>query len=139
MDQQYDTYAYFWVAEFDCEPEFISRTLGLEPSRAFKKGDLVSENTDRRWKHSSWEYFSTLPRTEPCQDAHIENLIKIMLERKDKILQLQSTYEVGINCVGHYYNANPGFHMSSDLIKKCAELGVSIDFDLYNGEGILEI
>jgi hypothetical protein len=139
MEQEYNTYAYFWVNDFDCEPEFISRILGLEPHRYFKKGDLISENSDRKWKHSFWEYYSSLPRTEPSQDAHISNLIKVMLEKKKEISQLQSKYEVGINCVGYYHNSNPGFHMSAELIKSCAELGISIDFDLYNSDGILEL
>ena len=45
MDQEYDTYAYFWVSDFDCEPEVISDILGLKPYRTFKKGDLISDKT----------------------------------------------------------------------------------------------
>ena len=138
MDQEYDTYAYFWVSDFDCEPEVISDILGLKPYRTFKKGDLISDKTKNRWKHSSWEYLSSLPRNEPCQDAHIANLVEVMLKKKDAIDKLKEKYEIGINCVGYYYDTNPGFHMSADLINSCSTLGISIDFDLYT-VGIIEV
>ena len=138
MEQEYDTYAYFWVSDFDCDPEVISDILGLKPNRSFKKGDLISDKSKNRWKHSSWEYLSSLPRNEPCQDAHISNLVEVMLKKKDAIKKLKEKYEIGINCVGYYHDANPGFHMSADLINSCSTLGISIDFDLYT-VGIIEV
>jgi len=132
MEEEYDTYAYFWVNDFDCDPEEISKFLRLEPHEAFQKGDLISEKSARTRSFSSWTYRSSLPRSEPSQDEHIANLIEVMLSRKNILLELNSKYEVGINCVGYYTNVNPGFHMSADLIKSCADLGISIDFDLYS-------
>ena len=138
MEQEYDTYAYFWVSDFDCDPKVISDILGLKPSRSFKKGDLISDKSNHRRKFSSWEYLSSLPRSEPCQDAHISNLIEVMLKKKDAIKILKEKYEIGINCVGYYHDANPGFHMSAELINSCSTLGISIDFDLYT-VGIIEV
>jgi hypothetical protein len=139
MEQEFDTYAYFWVSDFECDPEEISILLDLKPQRTFRKGDLINANGKAKIKNSFWQFASSLPRTEASQDAHISNLIEVMLQRKDVIIQLQDKYEVGINCVGYYHDSNPGFHMDADLIKSCAALGVSIDFDLYNGSGIREI
>ena len=138
MDQEYNTYAYFWIEGFDCEPWVISDLLGLQPTRTFKKGDLISDKGDKRRKTSVWEYCSTLPRTEPCQDAHISNLLEVLLQRKETIIELKSKYDMGINCVGYYHNANPGFNMSAELINSCSEIGISIDFDLYT-VGIIEV
>ena len=61
-----------------------------------------------------------------------------MLKKKDAIDKLKEKYEIGINCVGYYYDTNPGFHMSADLINSCSTLGISIDFDLYT-VGIIEV
>ena len=131
MKEEYDTYAYFWVGSFKCNPEEISELLNLKPTRILIKGDLISNRSEKRRKESSWQYYSSLPRTEIFQDAHIENILKAIYSKKQEILKLGSEYEVGINCVGYYSNVNPGFHMSAELIKKCAELNLSIDFDLY--------
>ncbi|MBW8186720.1 DUF4279 domain-containing protein [Shewanella nanhaiensis] len=130
--EEFDTYAYFWVEGFECSIDEISSILKLQPTDFHLKGDLISERHMRLRKRSSWKYKSTLPRSEPFQDAHLENLLIVLKDRKEAIAQLNKDYDVGINCVGYYTNVNPGFHMSANLIKSYAELGLSIDFDLYN-------
>ena len=37
---------------------------------------------------------------------------------------------MGVNCVADFAG-NPGFHLPADLISRCANLGLSLDFDLY--------
>lgn len=130
--EKYDTYAYFWVENFDCSIQEINSILELEPTSFHLKGDLISEKTNRTRKRNSWSFQSSLPRSEPFQDAHLENLLVTLKQRKSTIELLNSKYDVGISCVGYYTNVNPGFHLSADLIKAYAELGLSIDFDLYN-------
>lgn len=41
-------------------------------------------------------------------------------------------YSAGINCVGYFYGANPGLHLSADLLGRIAALRLAVDFDLYN-------
>jgi hypothetical protein len=130
--EEFDTYAYFWVEGFECSLDTISSVLNLQPTDFHLKGDVISEVNQRFRKRSSWKFQSSLPRSEPFQDSHLENLLTVLKDRKEAIAQLNKNYEVGINCVGYYTNVNPGFHMSADLIKSYAELGLSIDFDLYN-------
>jgi len=130
MRENYDTYAYFWVSEFDCKPEEISKLLGLEPTIVKLKGEPFTHGRLRR--RSSWEYHSTLPRSEIFQDKHLSNLMVELLPRVTKIKDIGNRHSIGISCVGYYTNVNPGFHMSKELINQCAQLGVSIDFDLYN-------
>lgn len=76
-------------------------------------------------------YRSAQPRDEAFQDKHVSNLIEILTTKKGAIEEFRSKYEVGINCVAYYVNVNSGFHLSSELIKACADLSLSIDFDLY--------
>ncbi len=138
MREQYQTYAYFLITNFDCDPKDISDSLGLIPDRVYQKNDLIRENGTARWKHSGWELRSSLPESTTCQDMHIENLLNVIYPKKRELLALSDECEFYINCVGYYYGANPGFHLSSDIIKSCADLGVSIDFDLYNNDEILK-
>lgn len=129
MEEKFDTYAYFWVSDFDCEAVEITNQMGLEPTEVILKGDVVKG--DRLWKRSIWEFHSSLPRTEAFQDAHLSNLMCELLPRVQEIKKLSLRYATGISCVGYYTNVNSGFHMTADLVQQCGQLGLSIDFDLY--------
>ena len=56
----------------------------------------------------------------------------VLKDKRNAVALLDSKYDIGINCVSFYTNVNPGFYMSADLIRAYADLGLSIDFDLYN-------
>lgn len=128
MNEESETYAYFWVRGFE-QPSEISERLGLLPSNAWQKGEPGKYG--QKMNNSGWEFRSPLPKDEVFLDAHISALINVLESKKGEIGALQRQYEVGINCVGYYKIANPGFHLDSTLIKKCADLNLSIDFDLY--------
>ena len=130
MEEKYDTYAYFYVADFECEPDEITHQMGITPTEVTLKGQLLKNGNTR--KRSFWKFHSSLPRSEPYQDEHLSNLLPKLLPKKSVIDKLGEQYKVGINCVGFYTNTNSGFHLSAELISACAKLGVSVDFDLYN-------
>jgi hypothetical protein len=126
----YDTYAYFWVADFDCEQTEITEKIGLEPTRVVLEGELLKTGRPRR--RSLWEFHSSLPRTETFQDKHLEDLMGQLLPKELSIKEISMRFNTGISCVGYYQNVNFGFHMSAELLQQCAQLGLSVDFDLYN-------
>jgi hypothetical protein len=137
MGERRETYAYFWIEGFKCEPSEITALLQLEPSETRKAGDLIQRRFERAgerhyWPKSWWSFRSTLPIDEIYQAAHVENLLDSIEPRSAELLELKKTCEIGINCVGYYWNSNPGFHLSADLIRRCARLDLGIDFDLYN-------
>jgi len=41
MVEIYDTYAYFWIQGFECDPAEISEGIGLEPNRVVLKGEQL--------------------------------------------------------------------------------------------------
>jgi hypothetical protein len=125
----YDTYAYFWVGEFEGSPEAVTAVLGLEPTETWKKGDPWLENRPRQ--SSRWRLMSPLPRTEMFMDKHLEALLSILEPKTAAIRVLQTEHEIGINCVGYFYGENPGFHLSRGLIARLHALSLDIDFDLY--------
>ena len=129
MQEEYETYAYFWVSGFENPHSEITDLLNLAPTKAWQSGE-PGEYIPKQ-KESGWELHSPLPKNEMFMDAHISALIDILEPKKNEIEILSNKYEIGINCVGYFKCANPGFHLDSKLIKKCAELNLSIDFDLY--------
>lgn len=56
-----------------------------------------------------------------------------MLEpHREAVLSFARKGEAGVNCVGYYYGANPGLHLSAALLTRLAALELPVDFDLYN-------
>jgi hypothetical protein len=139
MGERRETYAYLWIEGFQCDASEISAAMQLEPDETRREGDLIERRFDRTgqkhyWPKSSWSFRSSLPTDEISQASHIENLLDAIEPRSAEIMMLRESCEMGINCVGYYWGANPGFHLSEQLIQRCAALRLSIDFDLYNFE-----
>ena len=137
MGERRETYAYLWIEGFECDPSEITALIQLAPTETRKAGDLIQgrfERTGQRhyWPKSAWKLRSSLSEDTTFQDSHITNILDAIEPQAAVLRELQTTCETGINCVGYYWNSNPGFHLSANLIGRCARLGLSIDFDLYN-------
>ena len=130
MDERRDVYAYFWVEGFECAPEEISKRLGIAPSKVHLKGEPLA-GPNRFRIANSWEVLSPLPRGSEVLDSYVEALLNLLEPCAAEIRSLSSECEVGINCVGYFFSANPGFHFSRQVLQRLSTLGVSVDFDLY--------
>lgn len=135
-NSRYETYAYFYVANFEGDASAITRKLELEPTRTWHKGDsyLPFKTSDfvKTETYSNWEIHSPLERSEIFLDAHIEAVLDLIEPKREQILQFQAQgYDIGINCVGYYHCANPGFHMSAKLLSRLASFSFDVDLDLY--------
>jgi hypothetical protein len=129
MAESRETYAYFWVAADELPHNEISRLLGLEPTEFWAKGD--PGNYVHQQKQARWVFHSPLPRTETFLDAHIEALVSALESSVESVVELGRRFEVGIQGVGYYTEANPGIHLSAELMSKLAKFSVAVDFDLY--------
>jgi hypothetical protein len=125
----FDTYAYFFVREFEGDAKKISDLLQLVPTRTWQKGEPGIAGRPRAF--SNWELHSPLPRTEIFQDSHLLALLDVLEGKREHVVQAISKFECGLQGVGYYTNENPGFHMNGQLISRIAALGLSVDFDLY--------
>lgn len=133
MKVRSDVYAYFWVQKYDCSSEEISSMMQISPTEVRERGD-VSQNGKVR-NHSLWQLDSPLARGDNFLQDYLSQLLDILEIRESAIKTLVQKYEAGINCVGYYYGSNPGLHLSAELIKRVAQLDLSVDFDLYNYAG----
>lgn len=129
MEQRGDkVYAYFWITDFDYNFSEITRLMGIKPTKAGNKGEVVWK---RVREHGFWDLYSPLPQNNLFIDRHIVALLEIIEPKKEILAHLRNQgCTMGINCVG-YFMSNPGFHLPADLISRCASLGLSLDFDLY--------
>lgn len=130
MAERRDIYAYFWVDGFDCPCEEITSQMKIAPSRVRSVGEHWPSG--RPVQRNSWEVLSPLARGENLIQEYLTALLDLLDQRAAVVRSLVSQYSAGINCVGYYYGANPGLHLSSELIARIAALRLSVDFDLYN-------
>jgi len=128
--------AYFWIENFGFDHSEITRLLGLEPTSAWNKGDVVvwkkgDATKERARTFSTWAVHSPLPASDLLLDHHIEALLEMVEPREEVLTQLRRQgCEMGMNCVGEFVS-NPGFHLAREIISRCASLGLSIDIDFY--------
>jgi hypothetical protein len=126
----YKTYAYFYVIGFEDEPSTINQRLALEPNETWLKGEDWLPNKPREC--NSWQVHSSLEQSEIFLDAHIKSVLDIIEPKRAEILKLQNEgCDIGINCVGYYYDEHPGFHLSAELIARLAAFSMNVDLDLY--------
>jgi hypothetical protein len=91
------------------------RTLG---------GRLVTEN--------SWSSQPPIPAGEEQPDHYVLAVLDHIASRPPELAEFLRRHDSGINVVGEFRRMNGGFHMSPELVARCADLGVWLDFDLYN-------
>ncbi len=124
------TYAYFYVSDFAGEASEITCKLGLEPTKTWLKGDAWLPNKPRAF--SCWELYSPVDCAEIFLDTHLKAILDIIEPKRTQILELREQgYSIGINCVGYYYDAHPGFNLSAELLSRLSTFSMDIDFDLY--------
>lgn len=114
----------------------ISQRLGLEPTQVTQRGELLSpRNPDgRRRVHTTWELTSSIPETEELA-AHLEALLPCVESRLPALRRIQS--EGGTVFWSCFVTAKPlgnAFRLEAELLSRLAEVGVSLDFDLYDSD-----
>jgi hypothetical protein len=121
--------AYLWIEGFSCSPSQVSEILDLEPTSVWLAGETVLQG-NRVAPRNAWQRDSSLG-PEARLDEHIGHLATLFRERLPR-LRAQVEADVGLNCVDEFleYQGN-GFHLSAHLIRELAQLGISVDFDLY--------
>ena len=124
MDKQR---TYFGVFNFGADPSVVTDALGLEPTQSWEKGQPGPAGSRRT--HDRWEL-----RVAESGDfeTQIASLLELLEARADAIRAAVMRWDTGIVCVGNYTSDhNPGVHLHADLIRRIADLDLSIDFDLY--------
>lgn len=123
-------YAYLTISGFSCGPELIESLVGLPSDRVQRIGQrtrggrLITENV--------WSSKPPVAPGEEQPDFYVSAVLDHIARRPPELKDLLRKHDSGINCVGHFHRINGGFHMQPQLIARCAEIGIWLDFDLYN-------
>ena len=120
--------AYFTVfGEFD--PEDMSKALGLQPTRAWRKGDVNAETGLER-NHTRWSLESRLQESEPLE-FHVDDVLKQLKGAIGTVRELAAQYNGTLQLVAYLHTAYPGLCMDIEQVKSLADLGLGFDCDFY--------
>jgi len=122
------------------DPDEITRVLGLEPTKAFRKGQIkIGKTTGREYVQRTGAWLLRVPLPE--QTAIEEQLKWLLTGLPDDIKiwrELTTRFNVRMLCGIHMDNPNRGFALSTEIMKRLVERGLGIEFDIYGPDPELE-
>ncbi|HKA32831.1 MAG TPA: DUF4279 domain-containing protein [Candidatus Binatia bacterium] len=111
------------------DPAKISRQLGVEPTRSFKRGHRIRSNS-HPMQHGAW-FLQVRGKTPDGPEVQLRKLLQ-QLPKSGKIWkELNSKYTIQIRFGLHMSGWNKGFGLTPDLLKQLAKMRVELQFDIY--------
>jgi hypothetical protein len=77
-----------------------------------------------------WTINSGLDDTSPLH-LHIDNLLLYLETKATALRELWVDYDLTIQCAGHYPPSGHGLHLSREVVRRAARLGIAFDLDFY--------
>lgn len=122
------SYAYF-TAWGVGDLEDVTRAVGLQPSSVRRAGERNPAN-GYVWGSHEWRLDSGLDRSEPLE-RHIDELLLWLHRRCRSVRDLQSDFELTLQCVECRAGHNVGLHLTATQLHQMSRLGLNVDFDAY--------
>ncbi len=121
----------FCVYDFGDDPSVVTKSIGLEPTKSFSKGQSIPNQQNAFWHRSAWELQSPLPLSDEIE-AHLGALLTVLESNIESVRKAKEIFEAGISCAIYYHEGfNQGILLPEAMVRRIAKLGLSIDFDLY--------
>jgi hypothetical protein len=119
----------FSIAEFGCEPEDITRILGVEPTRQIHKGD-IHRRTGRRQKFNLWSLqINTGSMDLDRLMDHLMRKLKNFKKLNAKFDDINAEVNAVLEIVGD--DTRPTVTMSKEQINFLATMGISFSLAYY--------
>jgi hypothetical protein len=121
----------------DLDPDEITRVLGVQPDQTQRKGVPLPPRGDRPPRVPQIGMWLINLRPEQAPGCNVETAIATLLDRITVPLDLWHQARAGASVrvfVGlSLDDYNSGFGIDPPLLRRAADLGVNLDFDIYNG------
>lgn len=129
---------YLRIMDFKCPAEEITRTLGVQPTRTWREGELRSPGTIIRHKENGWELSSGISDHESFEE-HTLALLRVIEPNLDAFIQMGNEYTIELSCaIRMYYGigeSTPWLGFDKHAMKVFAKIDAEVDFDLYTLPG----
>lgn len=129
MEKPSEHHVFFAVFGFGDDPAVVSRAMGVEPTKAWIKGEPTGQGRGIQ-THNRWVLQSTLPLAEPIE-AHFENLLPPLEARREAVADVRTRFKARLAVAAYWREVNPSFRLSASVVQRIAALGLGVDFDLY--------
>jgi hypothetical protein len=128
------THVNFAVFEFGDDLQAVTKLMDIAPTEAWLVGDPFPNHSTATRNHSRWTLASGCSKEAPVEE-HLGALLTILEQRCERVREAAQRYEVEIQCAIYYEDETPGIHLSEEVIRRVAALGLAIDLDLYFVDG----
>ena len=126
--------ACFQVAGAELDPDELTRLVGLQPTKSWKKDDPSAHLALRKQGQSVLEAFW---RIEVARDSYdtdegIQEILGLIWPQRDAIkeyLKARPSLQAGFTCVVRIHKDRPVYKVSPDSICKLAYLGCEFGMD----------
>lgn len=132
--------AEFTLGGSKLDPEVVSRSVGIEPSRAWKRGDPIAPGSDRARQRSSW----TLDSRDVLspEDADLDEHLCWLLDQLEPCAEQLRTVVAGQELKAQFWSAvemdaaNVDFELTPGTLGRIAALGATLRLDIYAPEDV---
>jgi hypothetical protein len=125
----YRAYLSLGVLSRDFDPADVTRCLGIEPSRSWRRGDLHANGNERRRSH--WALASQLPKTASIEQ-HIRDVLRQMDANSTGFIEVSKELGGCMQAVGYFHTGYPGLYFERDIVEGLARFHLTVDFDFYS-------
>ena len=121
------------VGAFDSVEE-ITEKLGIAPTEAYCKGEVVPRHPERRYPNGYWGLESS-PSEDQCLADHLHSLLTILEDKSDSIRELQeSGHQCDLFCgVFTEDECEVAIELEPGMLSRIGCLGISLDIRTYAG------
>ena len=119
----------------DLVPDEISSRLDLRPTQTHLRGQRKSERVSLAWKDSMWLLQSPLG-TEEDLPRHLEWLLGKLEPKAGIVNEISAKFKMDFFCGFSSDNGQGGFTLSTELLRRLADIGIPITLDLYPPESL---
>ncbi len=126
-----ETKAYFGVFEFGDDPSVVSKIMGVEPTKAWIKGEHYSKKHPSAIRTHSRRMLESGCGKNESIETHIDALLKRLENLTEQVKKITNIYSARIGVAQYFYEVNPQFVLKPETVKKLANLEVEIYFDQY--------
>lgn len=117
------------ILGFQGEPEAITRRIGLEPTKTWRKGELIPR-TVRPRPTSGWELLA-IEGGGPELAPQIERLLDRIRGKEALLSDFGREARLELSIVVYARESVPALHLPRETVEVLGKLGSAVDIDLY--------
>jgi len=122
--------------DFDFNPVFITKKLGLEPHSIARQGEeyfIGHQKVLKVWEFNHWDYELKTMTNDFIGETVSQFFHEIIVPRLDEIKEISQKSKITRLIIVQYYyrGPNPGYVFEKEQIKILANINAEIDIDIY--------